>query len=137
MVYGMKVFYDEIFYILDVQYIAGSFIGCTLPTRTNEFSDISLMFRSLLPHKVKAKITFDDIRLKSNLTPDKTIRFTKNPFYRTKLGSTQSCSGILGDVEGFCQIIPDVYKSNRRNKTTGVDKNHLNVIVLTDLFWME
>ena len=40
------------------------------------------MLKSLLPNKVKVKITFDDIRLRSNLTTNKTKKFTKNLFSR-------------------------------------------------------
>ena len=36
-----------------------------------------MMLKSLLPIEVKVNITIDDIRLKSNLTTNKTIRFTK------------------------------------------------------------
>ena len=77
MVYRMKVAYDEIMDILDVKYIARSTNGYTL---TAGISEITLMLTFLLPHKVKLKIIFDDIRLKSNFTTNKTIRFTKNFF---------------------------------------------------------
>ena len=77
MVYRMNVAYDEIMDILDVKYIAGSTNGYTL---TAGISEITLMLTFLLPHKVKLKSTFDDIRLKSNFTTNKTIRFTKKFF---------------------------------------------------------
>ena len=35
------------------------------------------MLGYLISHEVKIKITIDDIRLSSNLTTNKTIRFTK------------------------------------------------------------
>ena len=38
------------------------------------------MLKSLIPKEVKVTIT-SDIRLKSNLTTSKTIRFTKKPFF--------------------------------------------------------
>ena len=68
------------------------------------------MIKCLLLNKVKVNITFDDIRLKSNLTTNKTIRFNKNFFY-SKLGFTQSHSGVLGDIDGFFQLISGTYKS--------------------------
>ena len=63
------------------------------------------MVMSLLLDDVKVNITIDDIRLKSNLTTNKTIRFTKNSFFYTKLGFTQSHSGTLGDFEGFVHLL--------------------------------
>ena len=38
------------------------------------------MLSSLLPHEVKVNITKDDIRLRSNLTTNKTKKFTEKPF---------------------------------------------------------
>ena len=81
MVYGMESTYDETVDILDVKYIVGSTIGYTLPMSIFETRDIDSMIKCLLPNKVNAKITFDDSRLKSNLTTNKTIRFTKRSFF--------------------------------------------------------
>ena len=39
-----------------------------------------MMVKSLLPKEVKVNITIDDINLKSNLTNNKLIRFTKKSF---------------------------------------------------------
>ena len=83
------------------------------------------MLKSLLPDDVKSNITIDDFRLRSALGNSKTIRFTKKSFFYTLLGFTQSHSGPLGDIEGFFQLIPGTYKSNKRNKITGVDKTYL------------
>ena len=71
MVYRMELTYDEIVDILDVKFIAGSTIGYTLPPGKNEITDIFLMLKSLVPNKVKAKNTIDNIRLKTNLTTEK------------------------------------------------------------------
>ena len=72
-----------------------------------EISDINLMLKSLLPKEVKVNITIDDIRLKSNSTTNETIKFTKKIFFfYIILGFTQSHSGVLGDIEGFIQLIP-------------------------------
>ena len=46
-----------------------------------EIFDIKLMLKSLLPDDVKVNITINDIRLRSNLTTNKTIRFTKKSFF--------------------------------------------------------
>ena len=93
MVYQMELTYDEIVDILNVQYIAGSTIGCTLVISINEFSDINLMLKSLLPNKVKANIAIDDIILKSKFNTNKTIRFTKKSFFYTILGFNKPLSG--------------------------------------------
>ena len=77
MVKRLQVTYDEIVDILDVKFIAGSTKGFTLPSGIYEISDINLMLKSLLPDEVKVKNNIDDVRLKSNSTTSKTIRFTK------------------------------------------------------------
>ena len=79
MVYRLQLTYDEVINILDVKYISGSTIGDTLSPGVYKISDINLMLKSLLPGKVKVNITIDDTRLKSNLTNNKTIRFTEKP----------------------------------------------------------
>ena len=81
MVYGMDLTYDETVDFLDVKYIAGSTIEYTIPTRIFEMSDFNLMLESLLPNKVKVNITNDNIRLRWNLTTNKTKRYTKKLFF--------------------------------------------------------
>ena len=90
MVYRLQLTYDEIIDILDVNYIPGSTTGYILPNRVYEISDNNLMLKSLLPNEVKVKVTIDDIRLGSNLTTIKTIRFTKRPSFYTILGFVKS-----------------------------------------------
>ena len=77
----MELTYVEIVNILDVKYIAGSTTGYTLPPGIYEITGINMMLKSLLPNEVKVNITIDDFRLKSNLTTNKTIRFTKKFFF--------------------------------------------------------
>ena len=95
--------------ILDVKYIPRSTKGYTLVPGIYEVTDIDMMLKSLLPKEVKVNITIDDIRLKSNLTRNKTSRFTKKSFFYVILGFTQSHLGELGDFEGFFQLIPGSY----------------------------
>ena len=57
------------------------------------------MLRTLLPNELKLNIKTDDIRLRSNLTTNKRMRFTKKPFFYTILGFTQPHSGPLDDIE--------------------------------------
>ena len=84
-----------------------------------------MMLKSLLPKEAKLNITIDDVRLKSNLTTDKTFRFSKKSFFYVILGFTQSHSGELGDVEGFIELIPGTYKGDKPINLTGIDKIHL------------
>ena len=74
MVYRMELPYDENVDILDVSYTTGSTIGHTLPPGIYQITDLNLMLKSLLPIKVAVNFTFDDIRLRSNLTINRTIR---------------------------------------------------------------
>ena len=83
------------------------------------------MLNSLFPNQVKVNILIDDIRLKSNLTTNKTIKFTKNSLSFIILGFTQSYSGESGDIPGFIQIIPGSYKSDKPINITGIDKIHI------------
>ena len=74
---------------------------------------------------MKINITIDDIRLKSNLKTNQTLLFTKKSFFYTILGFTQSRSYPLEDMEGFYQLIPGLYKSDKPINITGIDKIHL------------
>ena len=82
MVYRMELTYDEIVDILDVKHIAGSPICYTLPPGLYKISDFTLMVKSLFPDEVKVNFTIDDIRLKSNLRTNKTLRFTIKSFFK-------------------------------------------------------
>ena len=126
MFYRVQLTYDEIVDILHVKYIPGSTKRYTLLPVVYEVADINMMLKSLLPKEVKVNITVDEIRLKSNLTTNKTIRFTKKKsLFYVILGFTQSHSGEIGDIEGFVQLIPGVYKGDRPINITGIDKMHL------------
>ena len=83
------------------------------------------MFKILVPKSVRMNNTIDGSRLKSNLTTKKTIRFTKRSLFYTILGFIRSHLGELGDIEGFIQLIPGTYKSDKLNKETGIDKIRL------------
>ena len=125
MVYRMELTYDEIVDILDVKYIGGSTIGKTTALGISEISDSNLILKSSRPKGVKVKNTIDDIRLKSNLTTYKTIKFTNKSFFYTILGFMESHSGALGDISGFVQLIPGSYKSDKPFDNTGIDKIHI------------
>ena len=67
----MGLTYDETVDIMYVKKTAGSTVGYTLPPRQNEINDNNLMIKSLLPNKVKVKVTFDDIRVTSKVLINK------------------------------------------------------------------
>ena len=83
------------------------------------------MLKSLLPDDIEMNLKNDDIRPKSQLTTNKTTRFIEKLFFFTILGLIQSHSRVLGDIEGFIQLFPGLWKSDEPNIITGVDKVHL------------
>ena len=121
----MERTYDGIEDTLDKNYFAGSTVEYTLPPGIYEVSDINLMLKPLLPIQAKLKITIDDIKLRSNLTTNKTKRSTRRSFFNTILGFTLSHSRPLGDIKGFIQKVRGAYESLKPNNITRMDKNHL------------
>ena len=98
MVFTMELTYSEIENILDMRYFPTSSTGYILPPGIHEISDINLMLKSLLPDEVKVEITNDHIRLRSNLSTNKTIKSTKKSFFfYTIIGFVESRSGVLDD----------------------------------------
>ena len=92
-----------------MKFVDASTLGYTLEPGIYEVSDFNFMLKSLLP-----RITIDDIRLRSNVSSNETIRFTKNCFiFYTILGFTQNRSRRLSDIQGFVQLIPGTYKSEK------------------------
>ena len=84
----MDLTYKESMDVLDINYTSATSIGYTLPVGRNQIIDNDLMLKSLRPDGVKLNITIDDIRLKTNLFTNNTIRFTRNSFFDTILGFT-------------------------------------------------
>ena len=125
MVYRLHLTYDEILDIFVVKCDSGSTIGYTLVQSLYEIADIILMVKSLFPNYVKVKIINDDIRLKSSLTTNKTIRFTKKSFVYAILGFIGNHSRPLCDIDGFVQFIPGSYRSNKPIIFTGIGIFHL------------
>ena len=125
LVYRMRLSYDEIMDILDLKYIPTKRTGYSLNPGIYEVVDLNNTLKHILPDNVKVNITIDDIRLKSNLQINQTLIFTEKSFFYTILGFTQSRSYPLDDIDGFYQIIPGSYKSDRPINITGIDKIHL------------
>ena len=75
---------------------------------------------------MEVSITIDNVRLKSKLKSNPVLFFTRKCFFYTNIGLTQSHSGILGDFEGFVQLIPGSNRSDKPINITGFDKTPLN-----------
>ena len=70
----------------------------------------------------KVSVTIDDVRLKSNSKIIQTLIFAKKSFFHTILGFTRSRSYPSDDIDGFYQLIAELYKSDRPIDITGIDK---------------
>ena len=121
----MQLTYDEIIDVLDLKYISTERRGYSLNPGIYEVIDINDSLKYISPNNVKVNITIDDIRRKSNLKTNQTLLFTNKSFFYTILGYAQSHRGPLNDIEGFYQILPGSYKSDRPINITGIDKVHL------------
>ena len=98
LVYRMRLSYDEIMDILDLNYIPTKRTGYSLNPGIYEVVDLNNTLKQSLPDNAKANITIDDIRLKSNLKINQTLIFTEKSFFYTILGFTQSRSYPLDDI---------------------------------------
>ena len=125
LVYRMRLSYDEIMDILDLKYILTKRTGYSLNPGFYEVIDLNNTLKHILPNNVKVNITIDDIRLKSNLKINQTLKFTERSFFYTFLGFTQSRSYPLNDIDSHYQLIAGSYKSDRPINITGIDKIHL------------
>ena len=125
LVYRFQLTYDEIMNILDLKYFPTKRTGYSLNPGIYEVVDLNNTLKHILPNNVKVYITIDDIRLKSNLKTNETLLFTNKSFFYTILGYTQSHQCPLNDIEGYYQILPGNYKSDRPINITGIDKVHL------------
>ena len=124
LVYRMRLSYDEIMDIVDLNYIPTKRTGYSLNPGIYEVVDLNNTLKHILPDNVKVNITIDDIRLKSNLKTNQTLIFTEKCFFYTILGSTRSRFYPLDDIDGFYQLIAGSYKSDRPINITGIDKIH-------------
>ena len=125
LVYRMRLSYDEIIDILDLEYIPTKRTGYSLNPGIYEVIDLNNTLKYILTDNVKVTITIDDIRLKSNLKINQTLIFTKKSFFYTILGFTRSESYPLDDIDGFYQLIAGSYKSSKPINIMGIGKIHL------------
>ena len=125
LVYRMQLTYNEIIDVLDLKYIPTKRIGYSLNPGIYEIVDLNNTLKHILPDNVKVNITIDDIRLKSNLKINRILIFIEKSFFYTILDFTQSRSYPLDDIDGFYQLIPGSYKSDKPINITGIDKIQL------------
>ena len=125
LVYRMQLAYDEIIDVLDLKYISTKNIGYSLNPGIYEIVDLNNTLKHILPDNVKVNVTIDDIRLQSNLKINQTLIFTEKFFFYTNLGFIQPRSYPLDDIDGFYQLIPGSYKSDKLINITVIDKIHL------------
>ena len=125
LVYRMRLSYDEIMDILDLNYIPTKRTGYSLNPGIYEVVDLNNTLKYILLDNMKINITIDDIRLKTNLKINQTLIFTNKSFFYTILGFTQSHSYPLDDLDGFYHLIAGSYISDKPINITGIDKIHL------------
>ena len=126
MIHRMEFTYDVVVDLLDVKYIAKSAIGYTVAPGVYKISDDNLMLKSLLLHYLKVNITIDDIRLRSNITTNKTIKFSQKFFFYMILRFTQSHSSLFDNpLNGYIKKLAGTYNSEKPINTTGIDRIHL------------
>ena len=121
----MQLTYDEIIDILDLKFIHTKRTGYSLNLGISEVVDLNNTLKYILPDNVEVSVTIDDVTLKSNLKNNQTLIFINKSFFYTILGFTQSHQGHFNDIEGFYQILPGSYKSDKPIDITGIDKVHL------------
>ena len=121
----MRLSYDEIIDILDLEYIPTKRKSYSLTPGNFEVLDLNNTLKYILPGNVKMSFTIDDVRLKSNLKTNQTRNYTENAFFYTFLGFTRSRSYPLVDINGFYQLNAGSYKGDKPINNTGIDKLHL------------
>ena len=125
MVYRFQLTYDEIIDILDLKYIPTKRMGYSIEPNIYDIVDLNKTLKIILPNNIKINVSIDERKYKTNLEINQTLIFTNKNFFYTILGFTQSRSYPLDDIEGFYQLIPGSYKSDKPINITGIDKVHL------------
>ena len=125
LLYRMRLSYDEIMDILDFKYISTKRMGYSIEHNIYNVVDLNKTLKNILPDNVKINLSIDERKYKTDLRINQTLIFTNKSFFYTILGFTQSHSYPLDDIDGFYQLIPGSYKSDKPINITGIDKVHL------------
>ena len=129
-VYRFQLTYDEIIDILDLKYIPTKRMGYSIEPNIYNVVDLNKTLKNILPDNVKINVSIDERKYKTDLKINQTLIFTNKSFFYTILGFTQSHQGPLNDIEGFYQILPGSYKSDKPVNITGIDKVNLKCNVV-------
>ena len=81
MVHKFQLTYDEIIDILYLKNFPTKRTGYSLNPGIYEVLDLNNTLNDILPDNVKASVTSDDVRLKSNLRSNQTLIITKKSFF--------------------------------------------------------
>ena len=130
LVYRFQLTYDEIIDILDLKYIPTKGMGYSIEPNIYNVVDLNKTLKNILPDNVKINVSIDERKYKTDLKINQTLIFTNKSFFYTILRFTQSHQGPLNDIEGFYQILPGSYKSDKPVNITGIDKVHLKCNVV-------
>ena len=125
LVYRMQLTYDEIINILDLKNIPTKRIGYSIEPNIYNVVDLNKTLKNILPNNIKVDINIDEIKYETDLKINQTLIFTDKSFFYTILGFNQSHSYPLDNIQGFYQLIPGLYKSDKPINITGIDKGHL------------
>ena len=123
--YRKQLTFKEIIDILDLEYIPTKRRGRCLKPNIYQTSDINGPLKNILLDNVKLSVSIDEKIYKYHLKINQTLIFTNKSFFYTVLGFTQSHQGPLNDIDGFYQLIPGSYKSDKPTNITSIDKVHL------------
>ena len=81
MFYIFQLTYDENVDLLDLKYLPTKRTGSSLNPGIYEVVDLKSTLKFILPDNVKAKVTSDDMRTKSNLKINQILIFTRKSFF--------------------------------------------------------
>ena len=121
----MQLTYNEIINILDLKYISTKRTGYSIEPNIYDIVDFNKTLKDILPNNIKINVSIDERKYKTDLKIIQTLIFTNKSFFYTILGFTQSRSYPLDDIDGFYQLIPGSYKSDKPINITGIDNVHL------------
>ena len=130
MVYRFQLTYDEIIDIIDLKCIPTKRMGYSIEPNIYNVVDLNKTLKNIQPDNVKTNISIDGRKCKTDLEINQTLIFTNKSFFYTILGFNQSHQGPLNDIEGFYQLLPGSYKSDKPINITGTDKVHLKCNVV-------
>ena len=126
----MQLTYDEIIDVLNLNYISTKRTGYYSKPNIYNVLDLENTLKNFLPDNVKIDVTIDERKYKTDVETNQTLIFTNKRFFYTILGSTQSHSYPLNDIDVFYQLIAGSYKNDKPINITRIDEVHLKCNVV-------